>query len=206
VLDAGYYSMGIIFGFSIAAMPGPIGIICIRRTLNGGRMTGLASGLGTATADAIYCSIAGFGVTYISDLLIEGRIWLQLLGGIFLIFLGIRTFMVHPGSKSVSVSGTGLIKAYSSMFLLTISNPLTILLFAGITAGLGVGSPGNNYSPVVSLILGVFTGSVLWWGIMSTGISLFQKRLHEGNLVWINRIIGIIIFITGVLSLISLIL
>jgi threonine/homoserine/homoserine lactone efflux protein len=206
LLDASFIIMGILFGFFIAAMPGPIGIICIRRTLDSGRMAGLVSGLGTATADAIYCFIAGFGVTCVSVLLIEGRIWLQLLGGIFLVLLGIWTFFSRPCQKSVKSSGTGLFKIYSSMFLLTLSNPMTILLFAGITAGLGVGTPGNDFTPATSLVLGVFGGSVLWWVIMSTGISLFQSRLKEIHILWINRVIGIIICVAGVLSLISLIL
>ena len=205
MVDDVFFFTGIFTGFIIAAIPGPIGIICLQRTLEKGRMVGLVSGLGTATADSIYCFIAGFGVKYISDLLIEEKVWLQLIGGLFLVILGIRTIFARPVKKQLHPAGTGLLKAYSSMFLLTITNPLTILLFAGIIAGLGMGESGSDYARIITFVPGVFIGSVLWWLIMSTGISLFHEKVNDNLIIWINRFAGVTIIIAGVISLINII-
>src|SRR3990172_8990998 len=130
---------GLLLGFSIAAPVGPIGVLCIRRTLAEGRTAGFASGLGAATADALYGSIAGFGLTIVSSFLIDQSHWLQLAGGIFLLYLGIKTFLAK--SKETIETGSpleksrGIIGNYASTFLLTLTNPLTILSFIAIFAG-----------------------------------------------------------------------
>jgi threonine/homoserine/homoserine lactone efflux protein len=129
---------GIILGFSIAAPVGPIGVLCIRRTLAEGRASGLVSGLGAATADAIYGCVAGFGLTFISSFLVNQQRWLHLVGGAFLCYLGIRTFLARPADQAALAQGSGLIGAYGSTFLLTLTNPMTILSFTAVFAALGV--------------------------------------------------------------------
>ena len=120
---------------------GPIGVLCIRRTLVDGRLYGLITGLGAASADAIYGIIAAFGLVSITNLLIGGQTWLRLVGGIFLCYLGVRTLLARPAQDEVSSQKTSLAGAYASTFLLTLTNPLTILSFAAIFAGMGqVGS------------------------------------------------------------------
>ena len=196
---------GLIIGFSIAAPVGPIGVLCIRRTLAKGKSSGLISGRGAATADAIYGSIAGFGLTFISNFLISQQVWLRLIGGGFLCYLGLKTFLASPSKQAVSTNGNGLISAYVSTFFLTLTNPITILSFAAIFAGLGVGSASRNYFSAGVLVVGVFIGSALWWLLLSSGVGLFGEKLNVTGLRWVNRISGMVIIIFGIVALLSLI-
>ena len=195
---------GILIGFSIAAPVGPIGILCIRRTLAQGRLAGLISGFGAATADAIYGCIAGFGLTFISQFLVDQQNLLQLVGGIFLLYLGIKTFFAKGSEKVVENKDQGLWGTYLSTFFLTLTNPITILSFVAIFAGLGVVSVSGNYTSALMLVLGVFTGSMLWWMLLSSGATFFQKKINLQGLVWINKISGGIITGFGVAALFSL--
>ncbi len=190
---------GLIIGFSIAAPIGPIGVLCIRRTLADGRAFGLVSSLGAATADAIYGRIAGFGLTFISSFLINQQVWLRLIGGIFLCCLGIKTFLARPAERVTSAKGNVLAGAYASTFFLTLTNPMTILSFAAIFTGLGLISARGNYASAGVLVSGVFIGSALWWLILSEGTGLFQRGFNHHGLRWINRISGIIITEFGLL-------
>jgi threonine/homoserine/homoserine lactone efflux protein len=199
-----FFLRGLIIGFSIAAPVGPIGVLCIRRTLADGRASGLISGLGAATADAIYGSIAGFGLTFISSLLIRHQGWLRLVGGTFLCYLGLKTFFARPAEQPALAKGNDLLSAYASTFFLTLTNPMTILSFAAIFAGLGVGSASGNYFSAGILVLGVFIGSALWWLILSSGVGMIWKKFNSLGLRWINRISGIIITAFGLFVLLSL--
>lgn len=195
---------GLIVGISIAAPVGPIGVLCIRRTLAEGRLSGLISGLGAATADAIYGIIAGFGLTFISGFLVAQQNWLSLFGGVFLCYLGIRTFLSSPSEEAAQTEGNGLLRNYLSIFFLTLTNPMTILSFAAIFAGLGLAHNRGDYGSATILVLGVFTGSALWWLILSFGVSLFRERVTPQWMVWINRSSGLVVFIFGVMALISI--
>jgi threonine/homoserine/homoserine lactone efflux protein len=195
---------GLIIGFSIAAPVGPIGVLCIRRTLAEGRASGLVSGLGAATADAIYGCIAGFGLTFISSILIRQQGWLRLIGGGFLCYLGLKTFLARPAEQAASAEGNGLVGAYASTFFLTLTNPMTILSFGAIFAGLGVASASGNYVSAGVLVLGVFIGSALWWLALSGIVGVFRATFNPHWLRWINRISGVIITGFGLLTLLSL--
>jgi threonine/homoserine/homoserine lactone efflux protein len=184
---------GIIIGFAIAAPVGPIGVLCIRRTLTAGRTAGLVSGLGAATADACYGCIAGFGLTLVSNLLLSRQTGLQLLGGLFLLYLGLKTWFSPPAEHAAGAGGRGLLNAYTSTFLLTITNPMTIFAFMAIFAGLGLAQTGGNYSTAALVVAGVFTGSALWWLLLSGGVSIFRARITPTQLLWINRIAGAVI-------------
>jgi len=153
---------GMIIGFSIAAPVGSIGILCIRRTLARGRRSGLLSGLGAATADAVYGAIAAFGLTALSQALIRQQIWLRPIGGAFLIFLGLRVFVRQTGSESEPSRRLSSAGAFVSTFALTITNPVTILAFAAVFAGLGLGSASPSYLSASMVVLGVFP----WVGSM----------------------------------------
>jgi len=188
---------GIVIGFAIAAPVGPIGALCIRRTLADGRFVGLAGGFGAATADAIYGAIAAFGLTAVSAFLVGQRLWLGLAGGLFLFCLGIRTFMAPPAGASRSASPSGLLKAYGSTFVLTLSNPVTILAFAAIFAGLGV-TAGGDHGQAALLVAGVFLGSAAWWVILTTGVGASRGWFNESGMRWVNRVAGIVIAAFGV--------
>jgi threonine/homoserine/homoserine lactone efflux protein len=192
---------GLVIGLSIAAPVGPIGVLCIRRTLAQSRGYGLVSGLGAATADAIYGCIAGFGLTFVSRLLVDQQIWLRLVGGAFLCYLGVKTLLAKPSEQAVPVTGPGLLGAYGSTFFLTLTNPVTILSFAAIFAGLGITETGGDYLSAATLILGVFAGSALWWLLLSGGVSLFRAKFTPRALVWVNRISGLVVLGFGMTAL-----
>lgn len=193
----GFLLKGFIIGFSIAAPVGPIGLLCIRRTLAEGRTSGLVSGLGAATADALYGCIAGFGLTFISTLLISHQLWFRVVGGFFLCFMGLKALLSRPAEQTANGKGKGLVGAYASTFFLTLTNPMTILSFAAIFAGLGLASAGGNYLSASILVLGVFSGSALWWFLLSGGVSFFQAKFNLRELKWVNRGSGILILLFG---------
>ena len=184
---------GIILGFSIAAPVGPIGVLCIRRTLARGRASGLVSGLGAATADAIYGCVAGFGLTFISSFLVNQQTGLRLIGGVFLCYLGLKTLLTKPAEQVTVADGMGLVGAFASTFLLRLLNRMSIISFAAIFAGLGLAGTGGSYLSAGILVLGVFLGSALWWLLLSVGFGLLRDRFNLGGLRWINRISGAVI-------------
>ncbi|HLF02759.1 MAG TPA: LysE family transporter [Anaerolineales bacterium] len=203
---------GLLLGFSIAAPVGPIGVLCIRRTLAEGRAAGFVSGLGAATADAAYGAIAGFGLTFISAFLLDQSLWLKLIGGGFLIYLGTRTFIVRPVAQSQETSDSSLrlpssnlrlLSAYLSTLGLTLTNPATILSFVAVFAGLGVGI-AVDYSGAAILVTGVFIGSALWWLTLSFGVGLLRGKFDAGAMRWVNRVSGTIITGFGIVALLSL--
>jgi len=200
-MDDLLFFRGLLIGFSIAAPVGPIGVLCIRRTLSDGRLSGLVSGLGAATADALYGCVAGFGLTFISSFLVGQQMWFKLFGGLFLCYLGIKTLLSKPAERAAKASGSGLLGAYASTFLLTVTNPLTILSFAAIFAALGLGNTTGSYASAVVLVLGVFLGSALWWLLLVGGVGLFRTRFNTQGMLWVNRISGLIITIFGVAAL-----
>src|SRR5512147_1604480 len=128
-MDTSLFFRGLVVGFSIAAPVGPIGVLCIRRTLANGRISGLVTGLGAATADGMYGCVAGFGLTFISGILIDQQMWLRLFGGLFLCYLGVKTLLSRPAEQEAKAAGTGLLGSYASTFLLTLTNPMTIISF-----------------------------------------------------------------------------
>ena len=198
-----FWLRGVLIGFAIAAPVGPIGVLCIRRTLAQGRAAGLVSGLGAATADALYGCVAGFGLTFISNFLVSQQFWLRLIGGAFLCFLGLKTLLAKPAQQAAPARGTGLAGAYASTFFLTLTNPMTVLSFAAIFAGLGLASTTAGYGPAAVLVLGVFTGSALWWLILSGGVGVFRDKVHPHGLHWINRISGAVLTGFGLFALLS---
>ena len=197
----GFFLKGMIIGFSIAAPVGPIGVLCIRRSLTDGRWIGLATGLGAATADAAYGCVAGFGLTAVSSFLVNHRFWLGLIGGVFLCYLGVRTFQSRPAENAADApTGCGGLSAYFSTLLLTLTNPMTILSFVAVFGGFGLGT-SPDYPAASSLVLGVFTGSALWWLILSSGAALFRSRVTSAWMRVVNRLSGAVIFTFGLYAL-----
>jgi threonine/homoserine/homoserine lactone efflux protein len=195
---------GIILGFAIAAPVGPIGILCIRRTLQFGRFSGLCSGLGAAAADVVYACIAAFGLTFISNILMAGQFWLRFVGGCFLLYLGWKTFFAKVDDSTEEVGHTNLAGDFVSTFFLTLTNPMTIFSFLAIFAGLGLSSMESVYFEAFSLVSGVFLGSSAWWLLLSEGVTLFRKRVSSKVRRRINRLAGIIIICFGIAALITI--
>jgi threonine/homoserine/homoserine lactone efflux protein len=189
---------GLIIGFSIAAPVGPIGVLCIRRTLADGRLAGFLSGIGAASADMFYGAVAAFGLTAVQNLLLGQSDWLRILGGIFLLYLGVKTFLSKPSEQAAEASRGGLFGAYISTFFLTITNPITILSFIAIFAGLRLAETSGNYISAAFMVLGVFLGSVTWWLTLSFTVGFLRQRFNASWQIWVNRIAGVIILGFGV--------
>jgi len=196
-----FFIKGLLIGLSIAAPVGPIGVLCIRRTLAKGLFSGLTSGLGAATADAFYGTVAGFGLAFVSNFLIRQQLWLRLIGGIFLIGLGFKIFLSKPAQEGEQANENAGFGDYASTFFLTLTNPATILSFAAIFAGLGLGATNGSYVSATVLVAGVFSGSALWWLILSGGVNALRRKLSEKTLTWVNRISASIILIFGFVAL-----
>ena len=202
-MEWGLFIKGFVIGFSIAAPVGPIGILCIQRTLSGGNIQGLATGMGAATADALYGFIAAFGLTFISNFLVDQSIWFRIIGGLFLCYLGIRAFLRKFQEQTVSVANSTILSAYGTTFFLTLTNPMTILFFAGIFAGLGIVSESIHYASAGLMVIGVFSGSGAWWLLLSGATGIFRNKISGGKLALVNKISGFIILVFGVVALIS---
>lgn len=186
-------AQGLALGFSIAAPVGPVGVLCIRRSMAGGFRSGLASGLGAASADAIYGTIAAAGLTLIADFLVSQQFWLGLLGGGFLFYLGIKTLTRKPVFDAGKVEKSSVAGDYFSTLLLTLGNPMTIFSFAAIFSGLSAQAlPVFRFSAFL-LVLGVFLGSTSWWLILSGSVGLLRSHVTPSILTWVNRVSGLVI-------------
>ncbi len=202
-MDPGFLIKGFLIGFAIAAPVGPIGVLCIRRTLAEGRAIGFMSGLGAATADMTYGTIAAFGLTAVQDVLVRQQLWLHVIGGLFLLFLGIRTFLAEPAERAApGTAKRGWLPAYLSTLGLTLTNPATIISFTVIFAGLRLADAGGNYVSAAFMVLGVLLGSAAWWLTLSSVIGLFRERFTSLWLRWINRLAGGVIFAFGIFALV----
>lgn len=197
------FLFGLVIGISIAAPVGPIGILCIRRTLAQGKWAGFISGLGAATADATYGALAALGISFVTNVIVSLQDWTRVIGGVFLIFVGFKTFFSPATTVSFSTSVKDYVGNFLSTFLLTITNPMTILFFAAIFSGLSLAKLTAQSGSYLCVIAGVFTGSALWWLVLSQTASLIKVWHNQKVLVWVNRISGLIILGFGVISLVS---
>lgn len=195
---------GAVIGLIVAAPIGPVNLICIRRTLAFGSVNGFVSGLGAALGDGLFAVITAFGLTAIAQLIQGFAPILQLAGGIMLIVFGVRTIFapseVKPAdsSKSNDGNGSGLVSAMVSTFALTITNPVTMLGFAGLFAGLG-GLAGGvaTFLQATVVVGGVIAGSVAWWFTITAIVGLFHKSIDNRVMTFINRGSGVIVTLFG---------
>jgi threonine/homoserine/homoserine lactone efflux protein len=201
-MDPTFFVRGLAIGFTIAAAVGPISLLTMRRTLAHGRIYGLVSGLGVAAADASYGAVAAFGLSAITAVLVGARTALALVGGVFLIWLAIRTIRARPASTAaVTDERPGLAAAFLSIYGLTMTNPMTILSFGGIFAGLGLAGRGGLDAAI--LTLGVFAGSGLWWVLLTAIVGRLRERITPTVLVWINRVSGGVLLVFGTVAILA---
>jgi threonine/homoserine/homoserine lactone efflux protein len=195
---------GFLLGFAIAASPGPIFFLCLRRSLVRGRLIGLVSGLGVATADGFYAALAAFGVGAVTTVLFGERRWLALAGGVVLVFLGLRTLIERPSTtkEAAATNGAGFAWAYLSTLGLTITNPSTIISFAALAAALGIGITSGLLPPTL-LVLGVFAGSATWWLILATVAAALGSRVTPRVVRGISVVSGIAIAALGLIAVVS---
>ncbi len=191
---------GALAGLAISAPVGPVNVLCVKRTLAKGRMAGIISGLGAATADTVYGAIAGYSISFIIALLLREEFWIRLIGGILLIGIGFAYYFKRPKSldeERQEQAGS----AYVSTFLLCLTNPTVILSFLAVLAGLGMGGLKQR-SLTLIVILGIFCGAMLWCIILALVAGQFRGRITDSAMVWMNRIAGIAIGGFGVVTLI----
>jgi threonine/homoserine/homoserine lactone efflux protein len=196
-------------GFTVAAAVGPISLLCIERTLRRGWRFGMSSGFGVATADALYGLIGGLGLTVVTNFLVRQQTVLRLVGGVVLVFLGLRTLLSKSDLKAAEERSSGVggyLSAYTSIFLLTLSNPMTIISFAAIYAGIGNLGLGSNWVAAAVFCLAIFIGSSLWWLVLVSGVNQLRSRFKPALLVRLNRISGLVIAGFGVVILLQVLL
>lgn len=204
-MNIGLFLKGLLVGFLISTPVGPIGVLCIQRTLNKGKLHGIVSGLGAATADAIYGFVAAFGLTFVSNFLVKEQMWLRLVGGIFLCYMGVRVFLFKSEQRTAPGDSTSYVRDYMSMFFLTLTNPITFFAFAATFAGLGLVSLIEHHIAALLLVAGIFVGAGLWWLILSGITATFLRKLLYSRPAWLNKISGIVIIVFGLFVLLTLI-
>lgn len=192
----------VLAGLAIAAPVGPVGVMCVQRTLHEGRFAGLVAGLGAATADAVFGVVAAFGVAAITDFMLEHQSLLHLVGGLLLVALAIRIYTKRSTGPRRPEPHTHL-AAFASTFALTVTNPITILAFAAVFASLGLGLENLDLTGAAVLVGGVFLGSALWWVGIAAFAGLLRKRISEDNMTWLNRGAGVLVGAFGLYALYS---
>lgn len=204
-MDISLFVQGIIIGLTLAVPVGPIALICIQRSVTDGRLHGIFSGIGVATADSFYAAITVFGLTFISGVIISHQYLFRFLAGIVLIFVGIRIFMSVPLCISTKTVHETYVKDYLSMVAIAIANPLTLIFFLIILPGFGIVITGTSFLSATEFIAGVFFGSTVWWIILCGAIGSVRSRLGAETLGLINRVSGLLISCCGGVMLILLI-
>lgn len=197
-----FFLKGVAAGFVVAAPVGPVAVMCVRRTLVRGALSGYATGLGAAIADTVYGVIAAYGISLLAVLLFDNAFWFRLVGGILLCALAVKTLLSGP-AEIQAPSSNGLMSDFLSALVVTGTNPITLVAFGVVFTTIGVATAGDKFDWAEALIAGVFVGSALWWATLTGIASLFRSALSHSGLRWINRISAGVILVCGVLMLIA---
>ena len=193
-----YFLKGIILGLIVSAPLGPLGILCIQRTINRGFLSGLVTGIAAAMADLLYALIAGFGISVIATFFDENQIAIRIIGGIIVIFLGIRIYISNPAKqfRRQKTQKRNYISDYISGFIITTTNPMVIVIFGAAFASLGIGEAEYNKSIAIT-ITGIFTGAISWWISLTVVVNIFREKVNLRKLWWINKITGVLAILFG---------
>lgn len=203
-MDLSLFFKGFLVGVIISAPIGPVGALCIQRTMNRGKLSGILSGFGAAAGDSIFALIAVFGLSYISGLLNDKEAWFRIIGGIILLYFGLRVYLSKPGDCSEQENKANHFGTFGSAFLLTISNPLVILSIVAIFAVLGIVNPSFNYPSTALLIIGVFSGAVSLWLFTCHFLANYRTRIGQRGVVRINKVTGLFILACSGYAFLSL--
>ena len=197
---------GIIVGLLASIPLGPIGVLCVQRTINKGRLSGFFSGMGAAFADTVFATIAGFSLTFIMDFVEEWKIEFQIGGGLLIFLLGLKIFMTNPISqmRKNRRQKNRLFEDFVSVFLLTVSNPMAIFLFVALFAYVNVVADGENFMSAGAILGGVLFGASLWWFTLTSFVNMYRKRFRIRQLWWINKIAGAVVMLIGIATIVEL--
>jgi len=203
-MDISLFFKGFLVGLIISAPIGPVGALCIQRTMTSGRLSGILSGFGAAVGDSIFAVIAALGITFISGFLNEKEVWFRVVGGIILLYFGLRVYLSKQGDYSEQVSEVNHFGTFGSALLLTISNPLVILSIIAVFAVLGIVNPAVNYPSTALLILGVFSGAIFLWILTCHILSNYRSKMGQKGVMLVNRITGLFILACSGYAFLSL--
>jgi len=195
---------GFIIGIIVSIPLGPIGVLCIQRTLLQGRSSGFVSGLGAATADSSFAFIAGFGLSFIADFFEQQQFYIMLAGAAVLIFLGFRLFFtntIKQVRRYKNMYKSNPFSDFFSVFGLTLSNPVTILFFGLVFTSLGLVK--SNILHMLTIVGGVFLGACTWWFILVSLVSTFRNLFKLRVIFWINKAAGILIVCFGIFAIVN---
>jgi threonine/homoserine/homoserine lactone efflux protein len=201
-----FFLKGIIVGLLASIPLGPVGVLCIQRTLNKGRLSGFLSGMGAASVDAIFALIAAMGLTFIINFIEQQRFFIQIIGGIVLIIMGLIVFYKNP-VKQMRRQKRGKSTPYQdffSVFLLTLSNPVAVFLFVAALASIDIVSVESPILSTLFVVSGVFLGALLWWVMLISFVDLFRKKFRLKQLWWINKIAGVLITGFGIFAILAI--
>jgi len=204
-VEIGFLIKGLVVGFLASIPLGPVGVLCIQRTIHKGKLSGVFSGMGSATVDAFFALVAALGLTYIINFIEEQQFYIQLIGGVVLIIVGARIFYANPIKqiRRHRRRKNKLIEDYFSVLFLTLSNPVAIFLFVAAFAGIGIVSSNDTSLDSSLIIIGVFLGAMVWWMTLTFLVDLFRKRFRLKQLWWINKIAGVLVVVFGVAAMLS---
>lgn len=197
-----FFFKGVAAGFVVAAPVGPVAVLCIRRTIANGLVSGYATGLGAAVADMLYGMVAALGVSFIADFLSDNGVAFRLVGGIVLVVMAVR--MALSRAQSAEDRGThNLIGDFVSALVVTGTNPITLIAFGVVFTTIGVASAGQSFERAEALILGVLVGAMGWWLSLVWLTALLRRSVGDFPILWVNRISAAIVMGCGVLVLIG---
>jgi len=199
------FMKGIIIGLMVSIPLGPIGVLCIQRTLNKGRKAGFVSGLGASAADTFFALIAGYGISMVITFIKEQHVYFQIIGGMIVMYLGIHIFFTNPVKqlRLQRLSQNKLSQDFLSVFLLTVSNPMAIFFFLAMFAGVNLAGGPMNIFLVSLVVAGVFLGSSSWWFVLTTLVNIFRHRFRLKSIWWMNKVSGMLIFFLGIAAILS---
>lgn len=204
--DIVYVFRGILIGLMVSVPLGPMGILIIQKTLQKGTLTGFVSGMGAACADLFYATVAAFGLGFAMQIIQRHELLLQIVGGIFLVIVGVRIYFGNPLKQvrlKQKVSKTGLLGDFLTLFFLTVSNPVAIVVFMAVFAGTSVFGDAPTLKIELFVLLGILLGGGLWWYTISTLVNLFRKKFRMKGLVAVNRWAGVVIIVLGGLVILA---
>ncbi|WP_321505526.1 LysE family transporter [uncultured Methanoregula sp.] len=196
-MDASLFTQGIIIGLTLAVPVGPISLLCIQRAVAGGRLHGIISGIGVATADSLYAAVVFLGLTIVSGMIITHQLLFRFIACIVLFLVGAKVFLTRPPEAKLRPEQESYLKDYLTTVAISIANPLTILFFLAILPAFGVVFQGASHILAAEFVAGVFCGSVLWWIILCGSVGSLRSRLSADNLKRINQVSGIMIICIG---------
>lgn len=198
---------GVIIGLMASIPLGPVGVLCIQRTISKNFRSGFISALGAATADTLFASIAFFALAFITSFMEAHFVLLKILGGLCIIFVGCNIFFSNPvvQIRRNRAGKSNLWQDFISVFFITLSNFVFILVFVALFATFGLSYEGIPRGNEIAMITGVFCGCTAWWLILTATVNMFRRRFRPRHLLWINRISGAVIILLGALALLSII-